>query len=773
MTTTENRPQFKVVGTRPIRHDGMDKVVGKAKYGADIILPGMLFGKVLRSPHAHANIKSIDTSGAMKIPGVKAVVTYQDLPLQDDKAIELGEQHANIKQMAQNCLASDKVLYKGHAVAAVAATSAHIAEEALDAIKVVYEVLPFVLNVDDAMKTGAPLLNDKLKMKALLGGKPDASKTEFIPNVASDARWVAGNADQALKESAVVVEHDFYTKPVHQGYIEPHVTTVSWAPDGKLTIWTSTQHSFGVRSQTSSIIKVPEGMIKVIPMEIGGGFGGKISVYLEPAAAILSRKTGKPVKIAMSRQEVFEASGPTSGSHMKIKMGATKEGKITGLKFWLAFEAGAYAGSPVAMGAQCATAPYVLDNFEVEALDVLLNKPKVAAYRAPGAPIGAYAIESCIDELAQKLGMDPMDFRLKNAAKEGTRMITGAPVTKVGGIETMEIVKNHPHYKSPLPAGPNVGRGVAIGYWFNIGAQSSATMSVNPDGTVSIVTGSVDIGGTRVAVAMQAAEILGLRSEDMFPSVGDTDSIGYTAVTGGSRTAFATGIAAINCAEEIKKQAIARAALMWEAKPEDVEFKDGHYINKKSPTDTFTLKQIAAKMMMTGGYLTASAISNPRGAGPAYGAMIVDVRVDPETGKVDLLRVTAFQDAGKAAHPSYVEGQIQGGGVQGIGWALNEEYFHTKEGVMANSSWLDYRMPTSLDLPMIDAVIVEVPNPGHPFGLRGVGEVGICAPLAAMRNAVSHAAKVNLYHLPMSPGSIVEAIGAQKAAGHTNGTAKH
>ncbi len=772
MTTTENRPQFKVVGTRPVRHDGLEKVTGKAKYGADVILPGMLYGKVLRSPHPHARIKSIDTSGALKIPGVKAVVTAKDLPIQSDKMVELGEAHANMKQIAENCLANDKVLYKGHAVAAVAATSPHIAEEALDAIKVVYEVLPFVLNVDDAMKPGATLLHENMVTRAVLGGKPDPAKQVGKSNVSSEMRWVGGNLEQAWKDSHVIVEREYFTKPVHQGYIEPHVTTVNWNPDGKITVWTSTQHTFGVRQQAAAILQVPEGMVKVIPMEIGGGFGGKINVYLEPAAAMLSKKTGHPVKMVMTRKEVFEASGPTSGSHMKMKVGATKDGKITGWQLWLAFEAGAYPGSPVAMGAMCSSAPYIVENFDVSALDIVVNKPKVAAYRAPGSPIGAFAVESTLDELAEKLGMDPMDFRLKNAAKEGTRQITGAPLGKIGNIEVMTQVKNHPHYKSPLPVGPNVGRGVGMGYWFNIGMQSSAALNVNPDGSVSLVTGSVDIGGTRVAVAMQAAEILGIRAEDVIPTVADTDSIGWTGVTGGSRTAFATGIAAINAAEEVKKQLIARAALMWEVKPEDIEFKDGLYINKKSPKDSVTMKQLAAKMMMTGGYVTASATANPRMAGAAYGAMIVDVKVDPETGKVDLLRVTAFQDAGKAAHPSYVEGQIQGGAVQGIGWALNEEYFHTTDGVMANSSWLDYRMPTSLDLPMIDPVIIEVPNPGHPFGLRGVGEVGICAPMAAIRNAIFRATGARMYHLPMNPGSIVEAIGAKKAAGHTNGAAK-
>lgn len=757
MTTAENRQEFKVVGTRPVRHDGLDKVIGKAKYGADVILPSMLYGKVLRSPHPHAIIKTIDASATLKMPGVKAVVTFKDLPIQSDKTAELGESLANLKEVAENCLADNKVLYKGHAVAAVAATSAHIAEEAIDAIKVEYQVLPFVLTVEEAMMPGSPLLHEHMRTRSVLGGRPDLTQSDHIPNMAARSRWAGGNLEQAWRDSYIILEREFFTKAVHQGYIEPHVTTVDWNLNGKITIWTSTQHTFGVRSQVAAILKVPEGMIKVIPMEIGGGFGGKVPVYLEPVAAMLSKKSGHPVKMVMTRKEVFEATGPMSGTHMKVKIGVTKEGKITGAKLWFAYEAGAYPGSAVTAAARCSCAPYALENFDIEALDVVVNKPKVAAYRAPGSPTGAFAVESVIDELAQKLSMDPMDLRLKNASKEGSRQINGVPFGRIGNTEVMLQVKNHSHYKSPLPQGRNIGRGVAMGYWGNIGQQSSATINVNPDGTIALVTGSVDIGGTRAAVAMQAAEILGIQAEDVIPTVADTDSIGWTGVTGGSRTAFSTGIAAINAAEEVKKQLIARAALMWEVGPEDVEFKDGAYVNKKS-SESMTIKQIAARMMMTGGYITASATSNPKIVGHSFGAIIVDVRVDPETGKVDILRVTAFQDAGKAAHPSYVEGQLQGGSVQGIGWALNEEYYYTEDGTMANSSWLDYRMPTSLDLPMIDPVIVEVPNPGHPFGLRGVGEVSICAPLPAVCNAVSQAIGVRITGLPINPSAVLQAI---------------
>ena len=402
-------------------------------------------------------------------------------------------------------------------------------------------------------------------------------------------------------------------------------------------------------------------------------------------------------------------------------------------------------------------APYKIDNVLIDAYDVVLNNPKVAAYRAPGTPQAAFAVESTLDELAEKLGIEPMEFRLTNAVREGDRQVNGIPFGSVGCVEVEEAIKNHPHYRTPLN-GANRGRGVAMGFWGNGGMQSSATINVNTDGTISLITGSVDIGGTRVAVAMQAAEVLGLAAEDVIPTVGDTNAVGWTGITGGSRTAFSTGIAAITAAEKIKHTMVERAALKWETQPEDIEFEDGVFISKMNREDRLTFKEIAASMMATGGPITASASSNPRQVGVSFAGALVDVEVDRETGKVQILRATAFQDVGMAAHPSYVEGQMQGGTVQGIGWALNEEYFFTDDGTMANSSFLDYRIPTSLDLPAIDAEVIEVPNPGHPFGLRGVGECSIVPPMAAMANAIYDAIGVRMSSLPMSPGAILKAL---------------
>ena len=769
MTITAGREssgsdQFNVVGSRPIRHDALDKVTGRAKYGADINMPGMLHGKILRSPHAHAHILSIDTSKAEALPGVKAVLTSKDLPVIENRVLDFTETQGNVRLLAENILATKKAMYKGHAIAAVAATDAHIAEEAIELIEVEYEVLKPILNVKDSLAEDAPLLHDSLTTVFRVERFGPGENTGVKSNVAGHIQFKRGDLEQGFKEADIIVEREFTTQPVHQGYIEPHTSTGHWSADGHLTIWTSTQGSFTIRDSTAAILNLPPSMIKVVPMEIGGGFGGKTITYLDPVVALLSKKSGNPVKISMTRKEVFEGTGPTSGSFMRCKIGADKSGKITAAELYLAFESGAFPGSPVGGGAMSGLGPYKIDNLQVDGYDVVVNKQKTAAYRAPGQPQAAFAVEPVIDELAEKLGMDPLEFRIKNSVHEGDRAPSGVPHLRFGCEEVEQAMKAHAHYNAPLE-GPNRGRGVAVGYRLNGGGSgSSATINVNANGTINLLTGSVDIGGTRTAVAMQAAEVLGISAEDVNPIVVDTDAVGWTGGTGGSRIAFDTGRAAINTAQEVIRQMSARAALLWEVQPEDVDFMDGEFICKKNTEDRFTFKQLAAKLMDTGGPVTCSGQDKQGGVGAQLAGHIVDVEVDPETGKVDILRYTTFIDAGKAAHPSYVEGQMQGGALQGIGWALNEEYYMTEDGTMANSSFLDYRMPTSLDLPMIDCEIIEVPNARHPFGIRGVGETVLIPPLAAMANAIHGAIGVRMNRLPMSPGAILEAL-EEKAAG--------
>ncbi len=734
--------EYNAVGKRPIRHDGYDKVTGKALYGADVSLPGMLHGKILRSPHAHARIKSIDTSKAEAQPSVRAVLTSADMiEFENNTARGSAGPLPAPNYRSSNLMARGKALYKGHAVAAIAADNVHAAEEALELIDVEYEILSAATDVEAAMSPEADRLHDEIE-----------------GNVASHNQTKLGDVEKGFKSADLVLEREYRTKTIHQGYIEPHTATAWWTPNDKITIWSSSQGHFdAVRAGTAPLIGVQPFRIKAVPMEIGGGFGGKTLVYLEPIAAILSKKSGQPVKMTMTRAEVLEATGPAPGSYMKVKMGVTNEGKITAAQADLRFEAGAYPGSPVGAAANCMYSPYNIENVVIDAYDVVTNKPKTAAYRAPGAPLGAFSGEGLIDEICEKLSMDPLEFRILNGAKEGTRRPNGTVNPRIGAIETAQAARDHDHYSTSIE-GLNKGRGVASGFWVNGSGAACATAMVNYDGSVNLTIGSMDIGGLRPVAAQHLAEVLGIPVDEVNPQVGDTDSIGFTSMTGGSGAAFKTGWASYEAAQDVKRQMIDRAAMIWETSADEIELADGVFRHKSDPELNVTFKELAAETPDTGGPVVGRANMNPPGAGSAFATHIVDVEVDAETGKVTILRYTAVQDAGKAIHPSYVEGQIQGGVVQGIGWALNEEYYMSDQGQMMNASLLDYRMPTALDLPMVDTVIVEVANPNHPFGVRGVGEVPLVPPLAAVANAVYDATGVRMNSLPINPVSLSKAL---------------
>ena len=753
---------YKVIGTRPVRHDGTDKVTGRAKYGVDVRFPGMLYGRILRSPHAHAVIKGIDSSKAEALPGVRAVVTNADFPRQQHETVWLGGLSANAREMLDNVLADGKALYRGHAIAAVAATDPHIAEDALELIEVEYEPLDAVLDPQDAMRDGAPLLHPELITQEIRGDAQPGAKPS---NVAKHVAFAKGDVEAGFADADVVIEREFDTGMYHQGYIEPHNGTALWNADGHLTLWTSTQGQFEFREQMALLCGLPPSQVTLQPVEIGGGFGGKTKVFMEPVAAMLSKKTASPVKMLMSRQEVFEGTGPTSGTHNRVKIGARRDGTIVAMEADLIFEAGAFPGSPFTAGAMCAFAPYDVENIAVEGWDVVVNKPKVGAYRAPGAPAAEFGVEAVIDEIAERLELDPLELRLKNAAVEGTRRADGPVFGVIGNVETLEAIQSSDHYRSEL-SGEHRGRGVAMGFWFNGGRESSAYANVNLDGTVSLVLGSVDIGGQRAALAMIHAETLGIAAADVHPAVVDTDSIGFTNNTGGSRTTFATGWAVHEAALDVRRQLEERAARIWEVDREQVAYGDNAVI--RGPADdagnerTITFTELAGQLSRTGGMIQGSANINPTGVGPCFAGHIVDVEVDPETGKVEILRYTAVQDVGTAIHPSYVEGQMQGGAMQGIGMALTEEYVYDESGRMENPTLLDYRMPTALDLPMIETIVVEVPNPGHPYGVRGVGEVPIVPALAAIANAIHDATGVRVTRLPATPARLLDQLeGAQ------------
>ena len=749
--------KLKVVGTRPLRPDGVDKVTGRAKFGADLHVANMLVGKVLRSPHAHARIKSIDTSQAEALHGVKALITsadFRDLP---SEFIPAGEMMVNFRDMTRNVMAREKALYEGHAVAAVAATSEAVAAQALMLIQVEYEVLPHVMDVAEAMEPDAPLLHDNMYT---IGVEPKPAKPS---NIAKRVEFALGDIAAGFAKADVVIEREFTTQPVHQGYIEPHACLASVSEDGQAELWCTTQGQFIVRAFCCTLLGMEVSKLRVTASEIGGGFGGKTVVYLEPLALALSRKAGQPVKMVMSRTDVFKATGPTSGAKVWVKVGATRDGRITAAEAVLKYQAGAFQGSPVQPGCMCAFAPYDLENVKVVGFDVVVNRPKVAAYRAPGGPIAEFAVEQVIDELAKRLKLDPIEFRLKNAAKEGTKAAYGPKFGPIGLVQTLEAARAHSNYCAPLKA--NQGRGVASGFWFNIGGETCAALNLGEDGTVTLVAGTPDIGGSRASLAMMAAEELGIPLEKVRPIIGDTSTLGFNFLTGGSRVTFSSGMAVVEAARDLIRQARERAAKIWEIPLEDVMWEDGQARAVGGKTFApLSLAEIAKTAGKTGGPIVGSAAINAHGAGPSLATHLVDVEVDPETGKVTILRYLAVQDAGRAIHPSYVEGQMQGGAVQGIGWALNEEYIYDESGRMENPGFLDYRIPVCSDVPMIETVIVEVPNPRHPYGVRGVGETPIVPPMAAIANAVANATGIRFTDLPMSPPRVLKAIDEVRAA---------
>ncbi|MGD8810383.1 MAG: xanthine dehydrogenase family protein molybdopterin-binding subunit [Gammaproteobacteria bacterium] len=716
-------------------------------------MPGALVGRILRSPHAHARIKKIDTSKAEKLKGVKAIVTAKDFPDQNFAYIGPERVAVNFWHVTRNIMAREKALYEGHAVAGVAAVDAETARKALKLIKVDYEVLPHVIDVDDAMKPDAPLLFEDMKTR---GVEPTPKKSS---NISKKLEFAIGDIDAGFKEADVVLEKEFKTAAVHQGYIEPHACLARYDADGQGEIWSSSQGHFVVRGLTAKIVGMKLGDLKCNPAEIGGGFGGKTVVYVEPVAMMLSKKAGHPVRIAMTREEVFKASGPTSGSSMWVKIGAKKDGTVTAAEGIFKYQAGAFPGSPVMNACLCAFAPYNFPNQKATGYDVVCNRPKAAAYRAPGSPIAAFAVESVLDMVAKKIGMDAAELRLKNATEIGTPTIAGPKMAHGGYKETLEAVLNHPGYKTKL--GKNQGRGVASGYWFNGAGESGATVNLNTDGTVLVATGSVDVGGSRASMAIMAAETLGVEYEKVRATVNDTTAVPYTHVTGGSRVTYATGLAVLGACEKVIEELKRRAAMIWDVDVDGVVWEDGHAKPASSNVgdfDPLSLADIVAKAAATGGPIGATGSVNAGGQAPGFSTQFCDVEVDPDTGHVTILRFVAAQDAGRAIHKAYVEGQIQGGVVQGIGWALNEEYIYDDKGRLTNAGFLDYRMPVASDVPYIEPVIVEVPNPNHPFGVKGVGEVNICPPMAAIANAIADAVGRRMTELPMSPPRVLEAL---------------
>ncbi|HAL46394.1 MAG TPA: oxidoreductase [Dehalococcoidia bacterium] len=748
--------QYKVIGTGTPKLEGVDKVTGRAVFGADVKLPRMLFGKVLRSPHANAIIWSINADEAAALPGVRAVVTGADFPVLVSG--EPGSQgpitEAN-RYHGQEVIARGRVHFHGQPVAAVAATSAEIAEEALDLISVEYEVLPPILTTEKAMEPDAQLLHPELHTKSEEGTHDRPS------NVAEHLRFERGSADDGFAQADVVVEESFATQVVHQGYIEPESETALAHLDGRVEVWANTQSVFHWRTNLATILGIPLTDVTVYPTEIGGGFGGKETVRASALCIALSRQCFLPVQIRFDREEVLRATGPGNATRSTIKIGARSNGEIVAIQARMVFDAGAFPGAPLSSAVRRVFSVYRTPNLLVDAFDVVTNKPHVAAYRAPGATPTAFAVESVIDQVADALDVDPLEFRLQNVSRPNDPMLDGALLPDVNLVEVLERVKAHPCWANAVD-GPNRGRGLALGMWTMPGGTMSCHVALNADGTVTLVSGAIDLSASRTSLGMIAAEALGLALDRLRVSIGGTDTVSHADGSSGDKVTYIMSVAVNRACDALIASLKDRVADRFGVDVDDVSYDAGMFSVEEVPEMRESLVDLARRSVRRDGpamgFGSAGEWPGEEAVAPNAAAHVADVEVDPETGKVQVLAYTAFQDVGLAINPDQVEGQMQGGATQGMGWALSEEYLFDDEGVLLNASLLDYRLRTSLDVPSIGAEIVELPSRDHPLGVRAVGQVPIVPPAGAIANAIHRAVGVRMRVLPMNPQAVRRAL---------------
>jgi CO/xanthine dehydrogenase Mo-binding subunit len=770
MAVMKTTREVKGVGLAIPRPDGPEKVTGQVQYVADIKPKGMLHAKLLRSPHAHARIVKIDTSRAKTLPGVRAIVTARDIPELKRKA----------PTRAHAVLAIDRVVFVGQPVAAIAADELSIAEEAADLIEVQYEVLPASVDPLKAMQVGAPPVADTGTeadtSEALAHSGVAVAKTEAAPtkavNISQQAKLSRGDLAKAFAESDVVIEKTYRVPMVHQGYLEPHAVLAQWDGNGQLTLYSSTQGSFNTRSEVADVLHIEENRIKVIPVECGGGFGGKIRALCEPITAILARITRRPVRYVMTRREELDAGMPAPQVIIKLKTGAKRDGTLMALDGETIIESGAFSGAVLTMSAVFLSSVYQFPNFEVRGFEVLTHKPSIAAYRAPTAPQTFFAIDAHMEQMALELKLDPVEFRLRHLMKEGDPMANGQPWQSNGAKQVLRRLAEHPLWKNraewKAKSGKDgrglCGTGLAVGGWIPGLQPTGATVRLNPDGSLQVLTGQVDIAGTNIALAQIAATAFGIDIDKIKITTGDTDTAPMTGLSAGSKTIYTVGTAVMQAAQDARRQTLEIAAKEMEAAIEDLEIDDGRVVVRGVPDKGVTLASIGKKGNL---YMSkvppVLGVAHPAFAmqAPAFAAQLARIEVDPDTGQLTLHDFVVVQDAGKAINPLGVEGQMQGGAVQSLGIALTEGMMYDESGRLMNASLLDYRKLTAADLPNIETIIVEVPAPAGPFGARGVGEPPIVPAPAALANAIYDATGVRLTEAPLTPERIALALHAR------------
>jgi CO/xanthine dehydrogenase Mo-binding subunit len=764
MSTMKTTRDVKGVGVSIPRPDGPEKVTGRVQYVADIPAKGLLHAKLLRSPHAHAKIVSIDVSAAKALPGVRAVLTAKDIPHLKKKA----------PTRAHAVLAIDRVVFMGQPVAAVAADELSIAEEALDLIEVEYQVLPASIDPLKAMQPGAPPVADAgteadtseaLAHSAVAIAKSEAPAKAV--NISQQARLQRGDPAAGFAQSDHVLEKTYRVPMVHQGYLEAHAVLAEWDRNGLLTLWASTQGSFNTRSEVADVLGIPENRIRVIPVECGGGFGGKIRALCEPITAVLALVTTRPVRYVMTRREELEAGMPAPQVIIKLKTGVKRDGTLMALDAETVIDSGAYSGAVLAVSAVFLGSMYKWPSFDVRGFEVLTHKPSVAAYRAPVAPQTIFAIESHMEQIARDLNLDSVEFRMRHLIAPGDPMVNGQPWQSNGARQVLARLAEHPHWKTRkqwIAEGKNGkkrGVGLALGGWLGGLQPTGATVRLNPDGTLAVLTGQVDIAGTNISLAQIAASAYGVDTDLVRITTGDTDVAPLTGLSAGSKTIYTVGAAVLQAAEDARRQTFEIAAAELEASVHDLELADGKITVRGMPDKGITLATIGKKgnlyMSKTPPVLGKANPAFTQQA-PGFAAQLARLEVDPDTGEVTIRDFVIVQDVGKAINPLGVEGQMQGGAVQSLGIALTEGLMFDDNGRLTNPSLLDYRKLTAADLPNLETIIVEVPAPAGPFGARGVGEPPIIPAPAAIANAVHDAVGARITQLPLNPERIALAV---------------
>ena len=753
------REEYRIVGRPVARIEGVGKVTGRTVYADDMKLPRLLHAKVLGSPLAHARIKSISTAKARSHPGVAAVITAKDLP----------PYKRNPSNRRQVILAEDEVLFYGQPVAAVLASDPHLAEEALQLIEVEYEELPAVIDPLEAMKDDSPLVRspvtdvDRSEERGHATIEVEQKEAEGKPtNIASQMSFKRGDVEAGFAEADSVVEGTWRSAMVHQSYIEPHATIADYDAAGELSVWTSTQAPFYIRDELSQALAIPETKIRVTATEVGGGFGGKI--YLtELMVAALAMCVRRPVKYIMSRKEDMLAATPAPLAVVDLKTGMKKDGTLTALKARLVYDSGAFPGAPMLPGCLIIGGYYRCASLAIQGYEVLTNTVSVGALRAPGAHNATFAIESHMDMMARELGLDPLEVRLKNAVEKGDPLPSGQPYPAIGLKECLEAIADSEVWKRrrETKSQPNRGVSLAVGGWMGGLQPASAVVGLNSDGTVNVTVGSADITGTNTSFAQIAAEVLNLPLSMVAVTTGDTKTAPYAGMSAGSKTTYTVGRAVKLAAEDARQQIFEIAANRFETTPEELELVDGEVRVKGAPEKSLTFRRLGQLSTNFAAPYAAivgrGAITSRRWA-PGFTAQAAAVEVDPDTGEVTVLGYAVAQDAGFAINPLSVAGQMQGGASQGLGIALSEEMLYDEKGRLLNPNLLDYRLPTTRDLPPIEAIIVEVPSEEGPYGARIVGEPSIVAGPAAVANAVADAIGARVYEVPITPERVLRAL---------------